>query len=278
MMLGIDCFMLGPDLWTVKSQEAKSMPKFSANLGFLWADMPLPDAIAAARRAGFHAVECHWPFGYAAETISEALKKADLSMRAINTAVGKADRGEFGLAALPGRQDEARSAITQAIEYASIIGARAVHVMAGKTSAQDARDVFLSNLAMACQQAANHGIEVLIEPLNRVDVPGYFLASLEQARGIIQDLNDPNLKLMFDCYHVGRTEGDVIANLRNHLPLIGHIQVAAVPDRGAPDHGAVDYDAVFSEIDSLKWCRPVGAEYVPAGKTDSTLGWLQNWV
>lgn len=250
------------------------MISLSANLGFLWSELELPDAIHAAARAGFDAVECHWPYDVPADAVLKAIKDTGLPMLGLNTVRGDTTSGENGLAALPGRQEEARQAIDQALEYAEIVGAEAVHVMAGVTDAADAEETYLENLQYACGRAGTLGKFILIEPLNQHDAPGYFLKSTDQARAIIQSLGSPNLKLMFDCYHVGRTEGDVTNRLEALLPIIGHIQVASVPDRGPLHGGELPYARVFAKINELGWKRPVGAEYKPPGPTDETLGWM----
>ena len=250
------------------------MTLFSANLGFLWADRPLPVAIRAAKAAGFHAVECHWPYDFPASEVKAALDETGLPMLGLNTRRGDAEAGDNGLCAIPGREEEALTAIAEAVEYADLIGAQAVHIMAGLAKGEKARQVFVRNLHVAARMSKRRGIGILIEPLNRFDAPGYFLKNTEQARSIIEDVAAPNLKLMFDCYHVGRTEGDVIGRLRDLLPIIGHIQFASVPDRGAPDHGEIDYTMVFAEIDALGWTKPLGAEYHPGGDTEATLRWL----
>ncbi|MBS0124102.1 hydroxypyruvate isomerase family protein [Thetidibacter halocola] len=245
--------------------------KFSANLGFLWADRPLPDAIRAAHAAGFDAVECHWPYDTPAAEVRAALDQTGLPMLGLNTIRG--NPGENGLSALPGREAEARAAIDQAIAYAVAVGAQAIHVMAGFAEGPEAHAAFLANLRYA-RTACPDAITLLIEPLNRHDAPGYFLRTTDQAAALLADLDLPGMKLMFDCYHVGRTEGDVVTRLAALLPLIGHIQFAAVPDRGAPDHGEMDYNYVFDRIAALGWSRPLGAEYKPGGSSDDTLGWL----
>lgn len=249
--------------------------KFSANLGFLWADLPLPDAIRAAQAAGFDAVECHWPYAVPAADVRTALDETGLQMLGLNTSRGDTAKGENGLSALPGREAEARAAIDQAIAYALAIGAPAIHVMAGIASGADAHATFCTNLAHACAQGARHGLTILIEPLNRHDAPGYFLTTTGQASAIIVRLGVPNLKLMFDCYHVQRTEGDLTHRLTALQPLIGHIQFASVPERAAPDHGEVDYTHVFKTIRDMGWSRPLGAEYRPGNDTGATLGWLR---
>ncbi|MCC1494642.1 hydroxypyruvate isomerase family protein [Cognatishimia sp. F0-27] len=245
------------------------MTEFSANLGFLWTDRPLPDAIHAAHAAGFAAVECHWPYDTPVQELRAALKATGLPMLGLNTRRGAP--GENGLAALPGRETEARAAIDEAIAYADAIDAQAIHVMAGFGDGHAAAQCFETNLAYA---AARTRRTILIEPLNRHDAPGYFLARTDQARGIIARIGAPNLRLMFDCYHVGRTEGDVITRLTDLLPIIGHIQIASVPDRGAPDHGELNYAAIFAHLDTLGWRRPLGAEYRPAGP-DATFDWMR---
>ncbi|MEM6713030.1 MAG: TIM barrel protein [Pseudomonadota bacterium] len=242
---------------------------FSANLGFLWSELSLPAAIRAAKKAGFDAVECHWPYETPVDDVKAALAETNLPMLGLNTARGKP--GENGLAALPGREADARAVIDQAIDYADAIDAGSIHVMAGFASGAEAKAVYLENLRYAC---GSTGRTVLIEPLNRHDAPNYFLTTTDQAAEIIEEVAAPNLKLMFDCYHVGRSEGDVLTRLAALLPIVGHIQVASVPDRGSPDHGELHYPTLFDGIAALGWDKPLGAEYKPQGDTDATLDWL----
>ncbi|GGX48788.1 hydroxypyruvate isomerase [Tateyamaria omphalii] len=246
--------------------------RFSANLGFLWNDRPLPDAIHAAKAAGFDAVECHWPYDIPAQDVRTALDATGLPMLGLNTSRGDVAGGENGLAALPGRTDDARAAIDQAIAYADIVDAGAIHVMCGFASGAEAHTTFIENLRYAYAATPR---TILIEPLNRHDAPGYFLQSTDQARAIIAQVDAPNLKLMFDCYHVGRTEGDILTRITDLGDLIGHIQFASVPDRGAPDHGELDYATIFAALQD--WPRPLGAEYKPVGDTDTTLAWMQHY-
>jgi hydroxypyruvate isomerase len=246
--------------------------RFSANLGFLWTDRPLPDAIRAAKAGGFDAVECHWPYAIPAAEVKVALDETGLPMLGLNTSRGNVAAGENGLSALPGREAEARAAIDDALAYAGATGARAVHVMAGYSGGPRAHASFCENLRYACERAG--GITVLIEPLNHYDAPGYFLSTSAQAAAIIRELALPNLRLMFDCYHLQIMEGDLTRRLASLLPLVGHIQIAAVPDRGPPDHGELDYGHMLRHIQSLGWETPVGAEYRPGGDTDASLAWL----
>lgn len=206
--------------------------KFSANLGFLWADRPLPDAIHAAKAAGFDAVECHWPYEVPAEAVTAALEETGLRMLGLNTRRGDVAGGENGLSALPGRDKDARAAIDEAIAYALAINTPNIHVMAGFAEGRNAHETFVENLRYACEKAAPYGITILIEPLNRYDAPGYFLTTTDQALALIADVGTTNLKLMFDCYHVQLMEGDLTHRIETLLPSIGHIQLASVPDRG----------------------------------------------
>ena len=252
------------------------MTYFSANLGFLWNDLPLPDAIRAASTAGFDAVECHWPYDVPAEDVAAALAETGLPMLGLNTRRGDLDAGENGVAALPGREDDARAVIDEAITYAVAIQASNIHVMAGFAAGQAAHDSFIANLDYACTAAATHGITILIEPLNHYDAPGYFLNGTAQAKAIIDEVGAFNLKLMFDCYHIQRLEGNLTNKLSDLLPIIGHIQFASVPDRGAPDHGEINYQHIYAHLATLGYDAPLGAEYKPDGDTDKSLGWLRN--
>lgn len=251
------------------------MIEFSANLGFLWNTLPLPAAIHAAARAGFHAVECHDPYAFAATEIKAALAGAGLAMLSLNTARGNVAAGENGLAALPGREGEARERIDQAVDYAATVGAANVHVMAGRAEGKAAHKAYCDNLRYASARAADHGIDILIEPLNPYDAPGYFLKDTTQAAEIIHALGLKNLKLMFDCYHVQITEGDICRRFDTLLPLIGHVQIAGVPDRAEPDQGEVNYRYVLDHMARRGYRRPIGAEYRPAGRVEAGLGWLK---
>ncbi len=247
------------------------MTRFSANLGFLWADLALPDAIRAAHRAGFDAVECHWPYQVAPDAVAAALTDTGLTMLGLNTLRGAA--GESGLSALPGREAEARAEIDRAIAYARAIRCGAVHVMAGFAEGPQAEAAFLANLDHACRAAPD--LTILIEPLNRHDAPGYFLTGSDQAARLIDRAGHGNLRLMFDCYHLQIMEGDLTRRLQRHLPVIGHVQIASVPDRGTPDHGELDYRHIVAVLGDLGWQGPLGAEYRPVGPTDHSLGWMQ---
>jgi 2-dehydrotetronate isomerase len=248
---------------------------FSANLGFLYTELALPDRIRAAKAAGFGAVECHFPYDTPAAEVAAALEETGLKMLGLNTAPGDV-AGDFGLAAVPGREADARAAIEQAVAYGKAIGAANVHVMAGKTDGgAEADAVYRGNLIYASDLAASVAMNILIEPINHRDVPGYHLWSVDQAAALIDALDRPNLKLMFDCYHTQIMQGDLISRIKAQLPKIGHIQIAAVPSRAEPDEGEVNFAWLVPAIRELGYTAPIGAEYKPrTGRTADGLGWL----
>ncbi|MBO0904731.1 hydroxypyruvate isomerase family protein [Jiella sonneratiae] len=250
--------------------------RFSANLGFLWTQMPLAEAIRRAKAAGFDAVECHWPYGEDREAVRGALAETGLPMLGLNTRKGS-QPGDFGLAAVPGREAEARAAIDEAFDYGAAIGARAVHVMAGKTADPRAAEVFDANLTYACDLARDADMTVLIEPLNPRDAPGYFLIGLDKAAATVERLGRPELKIMFDCYHLQITGGDLIERFKAHRAMVGHVQFAAVPSRAEPDEGEVAYDRLLPALAGLGYDAAFGAEYRPRGTTEAGLGWLARY-
>ena len=236
--------------------------RFSANLGMLFHDLPLVDAVHAARFAGFDAVEAHWPYATPAADLRAAL--GDMPLISLNSPTGDRSAGEFGLAGVPGR---GWAGVQQAIDYAQQAGAQAVHVMAGRSGAETA--CFERVLAQACD-AAPH-LTMLIEPLNQFDVPGYLLNRLDQAAEIVGRVGRNNLKVMFDFYHIARIHGDVSSQFARYRAIIGHIQFAAVPDRSEPDHGVLNFAEI---LPPLGWDGHFGAEYHPRGTTQQGLGWL----
>jgi 2-dehydrotetronate isomerase len=253
------------------------MLRFSANLGFLWTELPLFEAVRRAKAAGFDAVEFHRPYDVPAESMRAVLMATGLPAVGLNTRSGNIEAGDFGLAALPGREEEARAAIDEACAYAAAIGARYVHVLAGKpeTSQTKARAVFLKALDHAAARAAELSLTVLIEPLNRYDVPGYFLTDTSMAADIIRELGRDTLKILLDCYHTQITEGDLTRRIERLLPLIGHVQIAAVPSRAEPDEGEVAYDRLLRAIEAMGYDGFIGAEYTPRGAVEAGLGWLR---
>jgi 2-dehydrotetronate isomerase len=237
--------------------------RISANLGFLFREHPLPDAIRAAHRQGFDAVECHWPYEHDPAAVSAALNETGLRMIGLNTLRGDHQVGENGLAAVPGREDEARAHIDAALDYAAAIDCARVHVMAGRAEGSEAFSCFVANLRDGAKRAAASGMTLLIEPLNTRDAPGYFLRDLSAARAVIDAVASPAVKVMFDCYHLQIMGGDLLERFRESLHQVGHVQFAAVPDRGEPDRGEIAYDRLLPALAELGYDGCFGAEYKP---------------
>lgn len=255
------------------------MIALSANLGFLWADRPLPDAIRAAAAAGFDAVECHWPYEHDADIVRAALEESGLPMIGLNTVKGPRD-ADTGLAAQPGREREARAAIEQAFDYGECVGARGVHVMSGNLNGRSVDDCLaclVDNLGHACDLAAERSMIALIEPLNPYDNPGYALVGFDTALSVLERLDRPEVKLMFDCYHLQVTDGDLLRRFMSVRDRIGHVQFAGVPDRGEPDRGEIAYERLLPAMADAGFDMPFGAEYRPSGPTADTLGWMQSY-
>ncbi|WP_150525367.1 hydroxypyruvate isomerase family protein [Roseibium sediminis] len=250
------------------------MIRFSANLGFLWTELPLVQAISAAKANGFEAVEVHWPYDVPAEDLNGALAKADIPLLCLNTRPGNREAGEFGLAALPGREAEARAAIDEALDYARAVNARYVHVMAGLGEGLFAHNTFVANLDHALNRASDLGLTILIEPINHLDVPGYFLGSFVQAADIIVAFDSPNLKMMFDCYHAEKSGEDIQEILPELLHLIRHIQFASPEGRAAPKLDDPWFQGILETLETVGWGQPIGAEYKTNGATEETLGWM----
>lgn len=252
------------------------MPQFSANLGFLYTELDLPDAIRASADAGFSAVECHWPYSTPIDDVNRALQDTGLLMMGLNTLRGDVSSGDNGVAAVPGRERDARQFIDQAVDYAQAIGCANVHVMAGMSDRDAAAEsTFQENLTYACHRAAKAKITILIEPLNHFDAPGYHLCTLDAAIETIRAVDAKNIKVMFDCYHLQIMQGDLTRRLRENLSVIGHIQIASVPDRAEPDDGELNYPHILRTLDELGWDKPIGAEYRPRNGTAAGLSWMQ---
>jgi 2-dehydrotetronate isomerase len=251
------------------------MPRFSANVSMMFTEHEFLDRFAAARRAGFDAVEFQFPYDFDRGRIAENLQRADLSVSVFNLSPGDWSSGDRGLAAMPGRESEFRSSVEAAISYAKAVDAKRLHVMAGASGrgAEPSRATFVRNLKIAADRLGEEGLEALIEPINQRDMPGYFLSSADTAASIIEEVGAPNLKLQFDIYHQQIIGGDVSQTLRRMLPIIGHIQIAGVPDRHEPDDGELNYRYLFRLLDSLGYQGWIGCEYRPRGATIDGLGW-----
>jgi 2-dehydrotetronate isomerase len=252
------------------------MPRLAANLNWLFAERPFMDRFGAAAAAGFGAVEMLTPYEHSPPAVKAELARHGLTPLGINTPVGR--EGESGLAALPGREREWQAAFARALDYAVAIGARSVHCLAGSVPPEKrpaAETVFIANLARATEEAGKAGTILLIEPLNPRDRPDYFLTRVEQAADIVRKVGAPNLRIQFDFYHVQIVSGDLIRRFETHLPLIGHVQIASVPERREPDEGEVNYPEILAALDRLGYAGFVGCEYRPRGRTEDGLGWAR---
>jgi hydroxypyruvate isomerase len=259
------------------------MPRFAANLSFLYGQHAFLDRFAAARRDGFEAVEYLFPYEHAPAVLAACLREHGLQQVLFNAPPGDWAAGDRGIACVPGREAEFRSAVDQALHYAAALQCPRVHVLAGLVPASADRaplqSLYVRNLAWAAQRAADAKVKLLIEPINRRDMPGYFLNRQDHAHAIVDEVGAPNLQVQMDLYHCQVVEGDLAAKLRQYLPTgrVGHLQIAGVPDRGEPDVGELHYPYLFELIDALGYAGHVGCEYRPRGDTTAGLGWLRPW-
>ena len=254
------------------------MPRFSANLGFLWPDRPLLARIEAAAGAGFKAIELHFPYDVDAREVRSLCERHGLELLGLNTSPGDTKKGETGLGAIAGREADFQAVVDQAIAYSVAAGGRNIHAMAGIVPPQmqsRATEVFVSNLRTAAAKAKSQNLTLLLEPLNQRSNPGYFYSEIERAADIIERVGALNLRIMFECFHVGVSQGDVLTRLKTFFPLVGHVQIAAVPTRAEPDEGEIAYPAIFDALDELGYAGWIGCEYKPRAGTDEGLGWLK---
>ncbi len=254
------------------------MPRFAANLAYLFTERPFMERFAAAAAAGFKAVELQFPYAFAPSAVRAELERHGLAMLGINTPPGRLEAGELGLPALAGREAEFAALFGQALDYVVAIGGRQIHCLAGKLPPEArpaAEKVFIGNLARAADAAAAHGITLLIEPINPRDRPDYYLTRVEQAADIIAKVERGNLRMQFDFYHAQIMGGDLIRRFEKYLPIISHVQIAAVPSRHEPDEGEVSYPAIFAALERLGYGGWVGCEYNPRGKTEDGLAWAR---
>jgi hydroxypyruvate isomerase len=254
------------------------MPRFAANLGYLFTERPPIERFAAAAGAGFRAVELQQPYELSPAAVRTQLDRHGLAVLGINTALGRTPGGEWGLAALPGREQELAALLRHSLDYVCAIGGCQLHCLAGRVAPEQrpaAERVLIGNLARAADLAAERGITLLIEAINPRDRPGYFLTRVEQALDVIAQVGRPSLRLQFDFYHAQIAGGDLLRRFSQCLPVVGHVQVAAVPSRREPDEGEVNYPAIFEAIDAAGYAGWIGCEYRPRGRTEDGLGWLR---
>lgn len=252
------------------------MPKFAANLSMMFTERPFFERFSAAAAAGFTAVEYLFPYDYPAETVADALRSVGLEQALFNMPPGDWAAGDRGLASLPNRREEFQTSLVTAVAYAKTIGTPLLHMMAGIASCDDpaAMTCYRDNLEKAADATAEAGIGLVIEPINKRDMPGYFLSDFDRAFDLVMELDRPNLNLQFDVYHRQILHGDVLMALRKMAPRIGHIQIASVPHRHEPLTGELDDRRIFQEIDAIGYQGYVGCEYRPAGNTEEGLGWM----
>jgi 2-dehydrotetronate isomerase len=251
------------------------MPKFAANLSFLFTELPFLDRFDAAAKAGFKAVEYLSPFDFPAEEIKARLKANGLTQALFNMAHGDASKGERGMSAIPGRDAEFQQATAQALKYAEVLGCSRVFAMAGLRHHGAERRTYVARLKAAANQAANSGVDIIIEPINTRDIPGYFLNTTAEARSIIHEVGAANIGLQFDLYHRQVMEGDVAKAIEEFGPLARHYQIANPPDRGEPDSGELNFGYLFKLIDDSGYKGYVGCEYRPRTTTLEGLGWAE---
>lgn len=249
------------------------MPRFAANLSFLFTDLPFLDRFEAAAHAGFKGVEFMFPYAVPAGDIRARLDATGLEMVLFNLPPGHWDKGERGFAALPGREDEFASAVDLALTYAETLGCPRLHAMAGLAGHGATRDAYVANLRLAAAWAAPQGVEILIEPINTRDMPDYFLTRTADARNVIAEVGAPNLGLQFDLYHRHVMEGGVEQAIREFGSLARHYQCADPPDRGEPSTNELDYARIFRAIDETGYTGWIGCEYKPRGDTVAGLTW-----
>lgn len=257
------------------------MLRFSANLSLLFTELPLLQRFELAKRAGFDAVEIQFPYELSAEQIQTELDKHQLELVLFNVDADTLLQGGEGLAAVPEKKTQFRSAVEQTLSYANILRPGAINVLPGRclqVGRLDAyRQTLLSNLHYAADRFAEIGIKAVFEAVNSYDMPGFIVDSSNGMLTVIEQVAHPNLFLQYDIYHMSRMGEDCAAFLRQHIDKIGHIQFADCPGRGHPGTGMVDFGQLFGLIADSAYRGWVGAEYKPQGDADNSLDWLRRF-
>ena len=258
------------------------MPRFAANLTMLYNELPFLDRFGAAAKSGFKAVEFLFPYDFAAQEIAQRLQDHGLHLVLHNLPAGNWAAGERGIACHPDRVGEFREGVHKALEYARVLNPPRLNALAGiapvGVSEADSRKTLLGNLKFAADQLGEHGIQLLMEPINTFDIPGFFVNRTAQALAIMDEVGSPNLYLQYDIYHAQRMEGELAATMKKHLARIGHIQLADNPARNEPGTGEINYRFLFDHLDAIGYAGHIGCEYKPRdagpGGTDAGLGWV----
>lgn len=256
------------------------MPKFAANLSMMFNEVTFLQRFERAAKAGFHGVEFLFPYQEPVDVIKEQLEKHHLQQVLFNMPPGDWQAGERGIASLPDREEEFKTGVAQAIHYATMLKCSQIHVMAGLLQPHltyaEQRQCYIDNLRYAANQLAVHQINLLIEPINTRDMPGYFLNTQRDAESLLAEINCPNLFIQLDLYHCQIMEGDLMRTIERLWGRFTHIQIASVPLRNEPDSGEVNYPWIFEQLDNMGYSGWVGCEYRPATTTEAGLGWLSN--
>ena len=260
-------------------QTVLAMPKFAANLSFLFTDVPFPERFARAAAAGFKGVEYLFPYEHAASDVAEWLRANDLEQVLFNLSAGDWAAGERGLACLPQRQGEFAESVEQALDYAMVLDCPCVHCLSGLRPAgvdeAELEATYIANLRFAADRFATIGATVMIEPINsRIDMPGYWLDDVAKGFRLLEAVDRNNVKLQYDIYHAQIIAGDLARTLEANLPRIGHIQIADNPGRHEPGSGEINYPFLFDLLDRLGYDGWIGCEYKPLTTTEAGLGWL----
>jgi hydroxypyruvate isomerase len=254
------------------------MPKFAANLSMLFTEVPFLDRFEAAAEAGFEGVEYLFPYEFEVDALASRLRRFGLTQVLHNLPAGDWAKGERGIACLPGREEEFRDGVEQAIRYASALGCRQVNCLAGiapkGTDRRLLHSTLVENLRFAAVRLSEAGIRLLIEPINTIDIPGFFLRTTRQARTIITEGDIDNLQIQYDVYHMQIMEGDLARTIKANLDLIGHVQIADNPGRNEPGTGEINYAYLFDHLDRIGYGGWVGCEYKPRSATADGLAWL----
>lgn len=257
------------------------MLKLSANLTFLFQEHDFLDRFAAAASAGFKHVEYMFPYEYDAAELKNKLDKHKLTQNLFNLPAGNWQAGERGIAVLPDRQDEFKDGVQQALTYVDALNVPFVNCLVGKRdeslSEQAQESCLIENLRYAAQQLASRNVTLLIEPINTLDIPGFFLSNSAQATRVMHAVNQPNLALQYDVYHMQKMEGNLIETITTLLDKIGHIQIADNPGRHQPGTGEINYSYVLKTLNDLGYEHYVGLEYVPEPDTVASLGWARSY-
>jgi hydroxypyruvate isomerase len=257
------------------------VPKFAANLSFIFQEVEFLDRFAAAAACGFKGVEYLSPYEHPPEVIAEQLSRHGLEQALFNMPPGDWAAGERGIGALPGREQEFRDGVETALAYAKATRCRILHAMAGLwpqgRDHAEAERVYIANLRHAADRLAGDGLTLVIEPINNRDIPGYFLNTTTQAMSITDRVGRPNLKLQLDLYHVQIMEGDLAHRIRALAGHYPHVQIAGNPGRHEPDVGEINYPFLFDLFDEIGYAGWIGCEYRPRGETKAGLGWAKRY-